>query len=774
MKRAAMASMMLLQSARTAASSSQHPLTLDGQNQSASWSDKGNMMPILQGRGEANSTGDPHVSLSRNIPLQLVIIIGAVVVFAMMVASLAWLCTRRSNGTPKGGGRRKNTWSPGGSSSIYTYGSSQHSSSSLTMVKDKSHKGQSAMSPISPMPVLKTDDARAGLGPAEEIKVPEAVATAQYARQRGWQLFDNPVPSTLRRPGDDVESAQPPPARRPSFIDRLLAHRADPSDSRLPSQLGVDGDNGLRSPAGKKSPGGALLTAISGSLHAWPNSLRNRDNAGRLAAVESDFEGTIGRRDGEIPMAKRMRKSEGRFACDDSTDVPTPAAQGQGKDQFSPLPKRLSALPLGTPHTPGLAGLGTAWLRGTHRGLAPQAPEWEDGSRQASFAQLQRQQAAEQAAQGGRWMQSTVDQWVERSRFADMPPPSRRGSSNSFLTVASHSIALSPKPNGQGLERVVSIRPHFAALTTLDSWLIQEEDGTTARGEDSIIEGYLVGGSQVSSDTDFDRKRGKLWEVDESLPPSYHSERNSSHRGSHSEAGTKVEAASVPLRKLVKPRAMPVQWGYEDEQLEEEKRQIDRRQKMLLKEKKRAARRLARQQQARAAVNDEGKAEPGQLQQQMHLVLDMDQTCEEKQRLRLEPSLQDFKAPLLSRSDVVVVHSRPSASKTIATLVDRPPARTVALSPPESPLTSASEGPVSRKTPGNFLVESARRRGSSRSGSQRSLSQGAILSMVQSPEPMRIQALVDAKKLPKRKHGGARSLSEKHSIASQRRSSVAV
>jgi len=577
-----------------------------------------------------------------------------------------------------------------------------------------------------------------------------------------------------------------------------LAHRADPNDARLPSQLGVDGSNvesALRTPGGRKASGGALLSVLSVSLPTWPSALRSKDPAQqRMVPLESDYEGTIGGKDGEIPMAKRIQKNQGRFACDASTEVPTPKMQRQSMDQFSPLPNRLSAATYqGTPRTPGLAGVGSMWMRGgvhpisSPLPVARVTPGSTFGPRQPTFAELQRQPISHQEA--NRWsFQTTMDKWMEDGRYTSMPPPpSRRGSSNSFITncdmsqvggvVAARQVASDA---GNGVERMVSIRPHFAPTTTLASWLIQEEQGRdSGREEESIIEKYLVEGSQVSSDTDFDRKRGMLWEVEESLPPSYHSEMNLS-------LNQPTKPLSIKSRSGESQQGghkmRPQGWGQEEERLEEEKRQIDRRQRMLLKEKKRVERRMTRQlqrqdQQQKQAEGVDQFERSREQQQQMHLVLEMDPFVdnadiqeEERLRLRLEPSFNDFNAPVLSHGDIVVSQARRHSNTSKIVLANRPPTRAILLSPPESPLTSASEGPAyGRRAPGNFLVASSSKgsksSGSHRCGSNRSVSHGALLSM-HSPDPTKLESLVQSKRLPKKHHShhrsSKRSASEKH------------
>ncbi|UZJ54782.1 hypothetical protein CBS101457_004102 [Exobasidium rhododendri] len=692
-------------------------------------------------------------SITHNTPLQLVIIIGSVVLVAMFVASLAWLCRASSREKKKKDlikRNRKNTWSPGGPSSLYAYSSSNRSDSNLSMCKgDQKYQYYSSNYPsdFSPAPVLKMEK-----GGSDEvdyincmsfvqdeggrgIQVPSAAAQNPHSsRENGWQLYDRPVPRTGIN--GDVESAGVlPPARRPSFIDRLLAHR--PNDARFSSHI-VGPDNGHLSTtndhlntirgARKLSGGSALLSALTVSLPTWPSALRSKDNVQpKLATLESDFEGTIGGRDEELPMAKRVRQSQGRFACDASTEVPTPDIRAQSVDDFSPLPNRRSAVQYGTPHSPGMAGLGSSWTGGLE-GIVTLPIVRNDGSgaaRPPTFAELQRQPVNRDEA--NRWtFQATIDRWVQgNGQYASRPPPpSRNGSTNSFLAVDNATPLVNRKCDTPTLaetnilERMISIRPHFAATTTLASWLVQEKqvgrDLTGAReAEDGIVEKYIVDdeASQASYDTDYDRKRGMLWETH--------------------------ETASSPM-KLLRDAASTDEvlvhgWGeVEEEQqqqqqqrLEEERGENDRREKMLLKEKRKQDRRLSRKISERAQQDREADLlERARQQARMHTIVESE-----------APS-----APL--EADLIVAKSRRQSNMSSIILNDRPPLRAIPLSPPESPLTSASECSYRvRRAPGNFLVHSSKSRSSGSQSSRRSVSQGALLSMLQTPDPLPVETL---------------------------------
>lgn len=693
---------------------------------------------MIQARGEMNNDKSTF-RLSHNLPIQLVIVIASIVLFGMFITSIACLF-RKSSRSIKSGGKatKKNTWSPGGFNSLYTFtneikdGSDSDHESSSNLSKEKSKKTNSALSPVSPMPALLMD------GSKEIVAMP---TPSHQNRSQGWQLFDYPVPLP-QIDANDVESARRP-SRRPSFIDRLLAHRADPNDARLPANRAVSLD-GPRTPSGgRKLSGSAFLSKFGGPL----NPLRSREPSQRLAVVDSDFEGTIGGKDGEIPMAKRIQANRGRFAVDDFTDVASPNVPNRALDKFSPLPNnnRFRRMSYGTPLSSGMAGLGsTAWATNN----TPPTVKMDHG-RVPTFAELQRHPISLEAA--NRWtFQSTIDQWVQGSVTAGAPPNSRRGSTNSFLTIGGASQFTMSQKDDTGLERIVSIRPHFAPTTTLASWLVEEgkEGLTEDEQENSIIEKYLACGSQVGSysDTDFEPRRGSLWERHDQIDSNQSN--GSHHRQSQFERGMHKENEEEPVEMLKDATATLPAWGNDQEVLEEEKRQIDRRQRYLLKEKKRAERRAMRQQREKAMYLAAEPISPKttvEQQQKNHLILDMREKKNSngvahdydqqrraesyQQQLRLCPSINGFNAPVFSHQQKVQQQqapSRPLLSKN--DLIDRPSARAIVLSPPESPLTSASEGPPSssyfvNRRSDNFLVPSSRSRSSA---SQRSSSHSQI------------------------------------------------
>jgi hypothetical protein len=644
---------------------------------------------------KARSTDAAHsIQVGRNLPILLVIIFGSLTLLTMFVTALACLFRSSSSrsgskserssfaeGVEGGDSRKRNTWSPGGldNTSVFalTYsGESMDGSRDSLMIakegKGSSRKGSAFMSPVSPMPALKDHDrfdekgsnmfySLPGVNRGQPINVPSPVAMSPRVRGNGWQLYDNPVPHS-GIVGGDVEAAGLLPSRRPSFIDRLLAHRADPNDARLPN--GPDSPAVPRIPSSRKVSGSAILSAL--------NPLRSRDNSQkRMTAVESDFEGSIGGRDGEIPMAKRH--NQGRFAFDEVTvAAASPAVHRQSIDRFSPLPPRFFSGRQGsTPHTPGLAGVGATWnqdettLSKDNHGRVP------------TFAELQR--IAVCPADANRWkMQTTIDEWVQGSRFAGRPPPSRKGSSASFLTaggISQVTRSVSQRETGEvGLDRVPSLRPHFAATTTLASWLDKDQ---------KVID------EQSEGEEAKDQVKGEVPSMDR--PPSYHSQKMRLPSSSSID-GTMGHAIDANLKIM--------------RESEEERS----RQKQLAKDQRRAEKRAVRQQQSEEAAIRRSII----MEQRKDYIQSMNASRE--QHHHLDP-------------DEIVAQSRRSSTKIINFPSHRSANRMMSpMSPPESPLTSASEGPcrTPRRRSEHFLVPSSRSRSSVYSGSMRSVSHSVV------------------------------------------------
>lgn len=432
---------------------------------------------------------------------------------------------------------------------------------------------------------------------------------------RGWTLFDPPVPGADEEKGEKADAAGaqaqrrgggggnynlaqnldeappspgasdpiwPPPARRPSFIERLLAQR--PASTPLPPQLrppsGADGAQaafargpyptvcplpagygfGTQTPVVSNSPPRRKsLFPIISLPYMLPSSLRNaaaaRMNQNKPEAPDSDFEGTIGGRDNELPMAKRLGKKANRFRCDVSSSG----------EERSPL-----AAPQGTTQaldcTPGLAGVGSAWPRlppldplevpsegvdaltaadGAGAPTPPAAAAVRGGQfvrpahrlmgpRPATLPELQRQRAQEALrgptdeeafdfdprdarakliASVTRWQARTQDAEPVPGSFASIsgssracrrPAAKRTITSTSGASYVSEGTTMTGSSSCPGkediqnpymgqtaLSPVPSIRPQFAATTTLESWLADE------RGDDVDLLSPLQEGSEI-------------------------------------------------------------------------------------------------------------------------------------------------------------------------------------------------------------------------------------------------------------------------------------
>jgi len=457
----------------------------------------------------STSNSSDHFSLPHNTPILVFIVIGSVIVAATLLAGMAWLC--RWSGKSSSENRRKrmkSSWSPSGNSSVFE-------------VRDKDVSMYN-----SPLPDLIHRNSRKGIQDGQVGGVGGAEGyLAPIPSGQGWTLFDRPVPKSssmgaLSRDASqlsnermnlskdfeevigsggggnysipapaaalmdqdvDVEqSIWPPPARRPSFIERLMASRPN---STLPGQVssdheyqqggrravshGLPGNDDVAPPTAtgfnitrsntmtqsqlsrsislsrSRSNGAGLgsgsermsnfsqneprksiiqASASVGDFRKGPyptirplpgygidtplfthpfspanqmknstpaNKKSNLSNGGVFSSLsiwrnaknerngeESDFEGTIGGKDRDLPKARRLGKGQNRFpVCEDTT-----TEEGGSYTHGTPSPNRRRSsiiemgdpyqlqqpsapfLVNGTPRTPGLAGVGAARL----------------------------------------------------------------------------------------------------------------------------------------------------------------------------------------------------------------------------------------------------------------------------------------------------------------------------------------------------------------------------------------------------------------------------
>ncbi|PWN87559.1 hypothetical protein FA10DRAFT_188734 [Acaromyces ingoldii] len=812
----------------------------------------------------SSSTSNSNLSIKHNIPLQLVVVVFSVVLFAMFVGSLAWLCRRGSCG---GKDRRKaKSWSPTGNRGVFATesASASDSSSILSAAEKRRSKINESKDLYSPLPKLKKDRSQRQsrterdlakdsdvLGGDKLAHMPELPLTFRHADQvvgaamierpaptfqqaekgaRGWQLYDSPVPVLQGEGKDnqDVEAAGLPPARRPTFVQRLLQHRSgslaefpagidDVDAPATPAEM--DSVNRRRGQQNSSSSGSVLLSVLSGSLHVLPTSLRNvasrsntasRLNATKAAATRSngndcnsDFEGTIGGRDRDLPMAKRIGPKEPRrmLLCD-ATSIeetrpapPVHLAYGPG-----PLATPAAAMFMGTPKTPGLAGVGSVWHRQRHEqreepmSFQGGGVPGSEGPRAPTLAELKRQQAlfeqgralqfgglqVEQGQGGG-----GIQRWVQMASTMAEPlsPPvlSRHGSiASTFLySVANEASKEQHKVSSRKLldgvvqqqqeeelqqrqsnvERVPSIRPHFIATTTLQSWLtqgqaveqddIQEED---EGGMSSILDQYLDDDQSAVKEGGKKTRTRNLWEKESlsssslrsrstvrgqessnSHPPSYRTRENdsSSFTLSSAETSAAVEASRAEVsrperaqidklegRRIKEPRrrstnqaaaaAMPT---YEEATgmvaMANAPSEKDR-----YEEARKQERRAARKRERAGWTKEEEEREQERRDLERRIKDKKRQEKRKRRRARRMLAEQEQQA----QQEQELAASRPKKKTSIEELDNLASRNAPCLSPPESPLTSASESNArqerricSASTAKEFLVEKKRK-----------------------------------------------------------------
>ncbi|CAO1626127.1 unnamed protein product [Parajaminaea phylloscopi] len=349
---------------------------------------------------QANTASPSHSSLAHNTPMMIIIIVGALVGFATVLFGLTWLC-RRSN-TRKRSRRMamQGNWSPGAGSSQFSFahvespetpGQLLASKETFDIVTAAGLQGQSRSSQAMPAP--------------HQMSTPmmhHTVVTGALPNPngRGWALFDQVAPSTAAQapPADgptDRPSGEAGPPRRPTFVQKAIAQpsrgstvdvdaRLSQSERSAPPSSASDRSAGCQSPGRPGSvPSGGLLSAFASSFQqvptstgggkdrylSWPAKSFRRKSTN--VPIDSDFEGTIGAPDREVPRAVRLKNGE-RFACEATSS----SSAGEESDYSPRLPvhkQNLMQPKFGsgmlifeggaTPRTPGLAGVGAAWAR---------------------------------------------------------------------------------------------------------------------------------------------------------------------------------------------------------------------------------------------------------------------------------------------------------------------------------------------------------------------------------------------------------------------------
>ncbi|TKY89793.1 hypothetical protein EX895_001090 [Sporisorium graminicola] len=373
---------------------------------------------------------NPIATLHHNTPLILCIVVGAVVVIATLSVGLAWVLRLACCAGDRRARRKRKldraTWSPSADvSKDHTDKAEERNSfDSVTVTADDDVNAKDVK-----IDLLFSDTAKDGaqvtrdvpvLGYADNGKAPRSTWNG-----KGWTLFDPPVaaiqppepaatstPTAAVRGGNygaarqeladrDVGGFTWPASvqRQPSFIERLVQrhHQASDLPTAAPS-LPYPFQAKPPQPASRMaSLGGAANRAV---LNMLPVTLRNAaTTASRQRAtrkryndmqpyLDSDFEGTIGGKDRELPMARRLRRAEERMAVDWTTEEEGDASalEDNGKlplhnnahtfprvqPVFVPTPVLNPQGKAAVEFTPGLAGVGAAWSRrGSQQPLLP-------------------------------------------------------------------------------------------------------------------------------------------------------------------------------------------------------------------------------------------------------------------------------------------------------------------------------------------------------------------------------------------------------------------
>ena len=548
-----------------------------------------------------NNNDGKGINVLKSVPMLVLVIVGSVVLVATISVSLAWLCRGACGKNRKSRRRRLNRamWSPGATESVFdekksTTGGDDKLSLPTTplpvLLSDQpsatpapggrgwslhdppvgaNSSGAARDAPTQNVDASKTDlesGQNAASSNVQPARQPSFITRAM--QQRGVSL---PLPITAPQPQQPMQHRQPvavltrEPTRRSqvseaktsgtnasriTYQGEVFTKGPYPTVRPLPG-YGTDTPcvqqgTALIGPGASRFPGASSSAPNGGRsvLSMIPATLRNAARASignrhmrPRSLNDSDFEGTIGGRDRDLPMAKRIGKKDPRFSVDCSTeDEPSPRVFA------SPLPQML-----GTPRiqgrpdaTPGLAGVGASWskpmrhttidighqqakmahdmpppqhsttvpTRIVHVGPFPSnVMMYPLAGPQSKLGQLVKQGNTADPRQN---LIATVSKWQESSKDAEpvgdpfaTPANSVAGDGKRGL-ARRHSIAASDAAvsdvtsvsrgstmtsftalyEGKGAinkekSPVPSIRPQFAATTTLSSWLDPAKVSTT-------------------------------------------------------------------------------------------------------------------------------------------------------------------------------------------------------------------------------------------------------------------------------------------------------
>lgn len=474
------------------------------------------------------AVSNPIADIRHNTPLQICIVIGAVVITATLSVGLAWILRMVCCSSERKARRRRkldrSTWSPSALASAKAdaeKSGERLSFDSVTVTGDD----QDLERKDAKIDALFADTTSDGhLGDSMPVLAyTDAVTNKSDAPKstwngKGWTLFDPPVESVQPPPpaavnptaqaagGGNYGAARQELAdcdvggftwpasvnRQPSFIERLVQRHHQASELPTAAPLPYPFQPKPPQPASRMaSLGGAANRAVMNML---PVTLRNAaTTASRQRAtrkryndmqpyLDSDFEGTIGGKDRELPMARRLRRTEHRFAVDYTTEEETVSPLDDANLPAGPAADhlrfpRVNALIMPDTSTalrdtnaqrpectPGLAGVGAAWSRRGSQQSVLVAP----------FAPVVIKSAA--AAQH-------IPKIIEPNRASMLPFPALEGDRRTRLVgsvgrwlgqvseageIADPYTALSPRPDRK-LTKNGSLRSTYTSTTLADS-----------------------------------------------------------------------------------------------------------------------------------------------------------------------------------------------------------------------------------------------------------------------------------------------------------------
>ncbi|KAJ9473836.1 hypothetical protein PHBOTO_003908 [Pseudozyma hubeiensis] len=471
----------------------------------------------------SSAVKNPITTIHHNTPLILCIVVGAVIITATLSVGLAWVlrlaCCAGERRTRRKRRLDRSTWSPSDHTSKPSADGMEERTSldSVTVTGDDDLERKDA----------KIDNLFNNTNKDEQFNHDIPVLTYANAgaahgtpvstwNGKGWTLFDPPV-AAIKKPepaatdlprnnmgGGNYAAARKELAdqdvggftwpasveRQPSFIERLVQRHHQASDLPTAATLPYPFQAKSTQPASRMaSLGGAANRAVMNML---PVTLRNAaTTASRQRAtrkryhdmqpyLDSDFEGTIGGKDRELPMARRLRRTEERMAVDWTTEEEgesTPAHDSKKHPLESDLQTFARVQPALIPSpmvavegkaaqqfTPGLAGVGAVW------------------SKRGSFASLL-PETQQSIVAGSSAIPTQLPKVIEPNRASLLPFPALEGDRRGRLLgnvgrwlgqvteageIADPYTALSPRPDRR-ITKNGSLRSDYTSTTLADS-----------------------------------------------------------------------------------------------------------------------------------------------------------------------------------------------------------------------------------------------------------------------------------------------------------------